>query len=259
MYQPPPPPRTTQPDINYLAPELVVQPGCGTTATPAVDIFALGAVLYELFTHTQLLPCGPNDVMGYRSRVSALGLADMHRIPAQLQPLLRGMISPSAHARPSALSFAGSAFFQDDPQLRALRFLDNMLSRDNLAKAAFLKDLSNCWDAFDSRVLRYKVLPPLLQELRNEALQTLVLPLVIRIVQQQSKQDFMDFTLPALKPICDNAKVCVVVVVVGAGGAYHECMCGVVVSFQWTHTHTYTHNNTIPHVPPPLIPLLSPL
>lgn len=95
---------------------------------------------------------------------------------------------------------------QDDPQLRVLRFLDNMLSRDNLAKAAFLKDLSSCWDAFDSRVLRYKVLPPLLNELRNEALQTLVLPLVIRVVQQQSKQDFMDFTLPALKPICDHAK-----------------------------------------------------
>lgn len=96
---------------------------------------------------------------------------------------------------------------QDDPQLRVLRFLDNMLSRDNLAKAAFLKDLASCWDAFDSRVLRYKVLPPLLSELRNEALQTLVLPLVIRVIQQQSKQDFMDFTLPALKPICDHAKV----------------------------------------------------
>ncbi len=148
------------------------------------------------------------------------------------------MVSPSAHARPSALSFAGASYFQDDPQLRALRFLDNMLSRDNLAKAAFLKDLANCWDAFDSRVLRYKVLPPLLQELRNDALQTLVLPLVIRIVQQQSKQDFMDFTLPALKPICDNAKVCGGVVVV---------FCGCVVEYGDMYLpHTYPH--ILPHI-----------
>ncbi len=44
--------------------------------------------------------------------------------------------------------------------MRSLRFLDNLLQRDNLQKAAFLKDALKFWPRFDMRVLRYKVLPP---------------------------------------------------------------------------------------------------
>ncbi|RVW82902.1 SCY1-like protein 2 [Vitis vinifera] len=51
----------------------------------------------------------------------------------------------------------GSPFFRDDTRLRALRFLDHMLERDNMQKSEFLKALSDMWKDFDSRVLRYKV------------------------------------------------------------------------------------------------------
>lgn len=111
-------PITAQPDLNYTAPELVVQPGCGTAASPAADIFSLGAVLYEFLTRAQLVPCGPNDVMGYRGRIGALGMVDMHAVPAALQPLLRGTVAPSPHSRPSALSFAGAQYFQVGGQQR---------------------------------------------------------------------------------------------------------------------------------------------
>ncbi len=43
------------------------------------------------------------------------------------------------------------------------------------------------------------MLPPLLQELRDATLQPLLLPIVLRIVQQQEPQAFVDRTLPALK------------------------------------------------------------
>lgn len=52
-----------------------------------------------------------------------------------------------------------------------------------------------------------QVLPPLLVELRNEALQALVLPLVLGIIPQQDEPDFMDWTLPSLLPIATSAKV----------------------------------------------------
>lgn len=51
------------------------------------------------------------------------------------------------------------------------------------------------------------MLPPLLVELRNEALQALVLPLVLGIIPQQDEPDFMDWTLPSLLPIATSAKV----------------------------------------------------
>ena len=41
--------------------------------------------------------------------------------------------------------------------LRALRFMDTMIQRDTMQKAAFLNDLATFWHKFDDRVLRLKV------------------------------------------------------------------------------------------------------
>ena len=41
--------------------------------------------------------------------------------------------------------------------LRALRFMDSMIQRDTMQKAAFLNDLTTFWHKFDDRVLRLKV------------------------------------------------------------------------------------------------------
>ena len=38
--------------------------------------------------------------------------------------------------------------------LRALRFLETLLQRDDAQKVAFLKDLATLWPQCDSRVLR---------------------------------------------------------------------------------------------------------
>lgn len=72
--------------------------------------------------------------------------------------------------------------------LRALRFLDTLIQRDNLQKAAFLKDLGELLPSYAPRVRRTKVLPALLRELHNESLQPLLLPVILRIVQQQSSE-----------------------------------------------------------------------
>ena len=48
-------------------------------------------------------------------------------------------------------------YMQEDTLVRALRFMDTLLQRDNLQKAAFLKDLTSFWTRFDSRILCYKV------------------------------------------------------------------------------------------------------
>ena len=77
---------------------------------------------------------------------------------------------------------------QDDVVVRALRFLESFLQRDALQKASFLKDLEGLWSRCDARVLRYRVLPPLLAESRNEALQPVILPLIMKIVSRQESQ-----------------------------------------------------------------------
>ncbi|KAJ6806968.1 SCY1-like protein 2 isoform X2 [Iris pallida] len=80
-----------------------------------------------------------------------------------------------------------------------------MLERDNIQKTEFLKALSDMWKDFDSRVLRYKVLPPLCAELRNMVMQSMILPMVFTIAESQDKLDFELATLPALLPVLSSA------------------------------------------------------
>lgn len=46
---------------------------------------------------------------------------------------------------------------QGDVLLRALRFMDSMIQRDTMQKAAFFNDLTTFWHKFDDRVLCLKV------------------------------------------------------------------------------------------------------
>jgi SCY1-like protein 2 len=126
-------------------------------------------------------------------------------IPSELVSDLQRMLSTNESFRPTALDFTGSNFFRSDARLRALRFLDHLLERDNMQKSEFLKALSDMWKDFDSRVLRYKVLPPLCAELRNLVLQPIILPMVLTIAQSQDRTDFELITLPALVPVLSTA------------------------------------------------------
>jgi SCY1-like protein 2 len=121
----------------------------------------------------------------YASKVSFLANESFSNIPSDIVKDLRLMLNVDEVSRPSALDFTGSAFFRDDTRLRALRFLDHMLERDNMQKTQFLKALADMWTGFDARVLRYKVLPPLCAELRNEIMQPMVLPMVLTIADSQ--------------------------------------------------------------------------
>ncbi len=56
------------------------------------------------------------------------------------------------------MQLLGCLGVQGDVMLRALRFMDSMIQRGTMQKAAFLNDLTTFWHKFDDRVLRLKVL-----------------------------------------------------------------------------------------------------
>ncbi|KAL4280067.1 hypothetical protein GQ457_03G029500 [Hibiscus cannabinus] len=74
-----------------------------------------------------------------------------------------------------------------------------------MQKSEFLKALSDMWKDFDSRVLQYKVLPPLCAELRNLVMQPMIVPMVLKIAESQDKTDFESVTFPALVPVLGTA------------------------------------------------------
>ncbi|XP_050216709.1 SCY1-like protein 2 B [Mercurialis annua] len=191
-----------QPSLNYTAPELVrsKSPSAGCSS----DIFSFGCLAYHLIAHKPLFDCH-NNVKMYMNTLNYLSSEVFSSIPPELIPDLQRMISANESFRPTAQDFTGSPFFRNDTRLRALRFLDHMLERDNMQKSEFLKALSDMWKDFDSRVLRYKVLPPLCAELRNLVMQPMILPMVLTIAESQDKSDFELSTIPALIPVLSTA------------------------------------------------------
>lgn len=191
-----------QPSLNYTAPELVrnkASPGGSYS-----DIFSFGCLAYHLVARKPLLDCH-NNVKMYMNTLNYLSRETFSSIPPELVPDLQRMLSMNESSRPTASDFTGSPFFRDDTRLRALRFLDHMLERDNMQKSEFLKALSEMWKDFDLRVLRYKVLPPLCAELRNMVMQPMILPMVLTIAESQDKHEFELSTLPALVPVLSSA------------------------------------------------------
>ncbi|OMO51547.1 hypothetical protein CCACVL1_29723 [Corchorus capsularis] len=191
-----------QPSLNYTAPELVRSkaPSAGCSS----DIFSFACLAYHLIARKPLFDCH-NNVKMYTNTLTYLSNEAFSSIPPELVHDLQRMLSANESYRPSALDFTGSPFFRDDTRLRALRFLDHMLERDNMQKSEFLKALSDMWKDFDSRVLRYKVLPPLCAELRNLVMQPMILPMVLTIAESQDKNEFELVTLPALVPVLSTA------------------------------------------------------
>ncbi|KAJ4981415.1 hypothetical protein NE237_032252 [Protea cynaroides] len=191
-----------QPSLNYAAPELVRSKH--STVGCSSDMFSFGCLVYHLVARKPLLDCH-NNVKMYMNTLNYLSNEVFSSIPQELVIDLRKMLSINEASRPTASDFTSSPFFRDDTRLRALRFLDHMLERDNMQKSEFLKALSDMWKDFDSRVLRYKVLPPLCAELRNMVMQPMILPMVLTIAESQDKNDFELSTLPALVPVLSMA------------------------------------------------------
>jgi SCY1-like protein 2 len=64
-----------------------------------------------------------------------------------------------------------------------------------------MKGLSRVLGQFPERVLKRKILPSLLEELKDSQLLPYTIPNIFIITQKLSQQEFCDLVLPALKPI----------------------------------------------------------
>jgi SCY1-like protein 2 len=216
------------PLMAYVAPELVLgADGSGHSGsspglvTHAADIFSLGALHYELVANRKWLevPDHQQTVGEYRAALSrravtsggasssggATGNNAAAEAEAAAGAVVKYMTAVAPATRPGASALGTAAYFNADHGLKALQSLDKFLELDVLGRAAFLQSLRGSWELFDARVLRYRVLPPLLTELRTPQLQALVLPLILDLAERQDPEDFTAFTLPHLAPLLTQA------------------------------------------------------
>lgn len=213
------------PPMAYAAPELVLGADAGglhqVPATHAADIFSLGALHYRLIAgrswlelqdyqqtvgeyHAALTRAGTLGPAPKTTSLGSPGSPGPEDVSAA-RGVVTYMSAAAPSTRPGAAVLGNHAYFSADHALKALQSLDGFLELDILGRAAFLQSLQGKWNLFDARVLRYRVLPPLLTELRTPQLQPLVLPLILELTEGQAPEDFTAFTLPHLGPLLANA------------------------------------------------------
>ena len=211
----------TSPSLDFSAPEVVFM----NRVTSAADMFALGCLIYRLFwactsekdrikpeVHHRII-ASTDSVDVYRQQIEKLPTVSLAHVPAGLRPTLELLLSADPSKRPTAEEVLKTDYF-NDTALKILQYLAHFNEHDDRDKAEFLKGLklalSNL-NSFSSKILRQKLLPPLLSELRNTILVPLLLPNIFAILELIEKVDsvttperngvFATQVLPELKPL----------------------------------------------------------
>lgn len=189
----------TVPSLDFSAPEVVFM----NRVTSAADMFALGCLIYRLFwactpDKDRVKPAVNHHILWstysvdiYRQQIEKLPTVSLGHVPAGLRPTLELLLSADPSKRPTAEEVLKTDYF-NDTALKILQYLAHFNEHDDRDKAEFLKGLklalSNL-NTFSSKVLRQKLLPPLLAELRNTILVPLLLPNIFTILELIEKVD----------------------------------------------------------------------
>eukprot|EP00923_Selenidium_pygospionis_P009074 GHVN01015510.1.p1 GENE.GHVN01015510.1~~GHVN01015510.1.p1 ORF type:complete len:942 (+),score=161.45 GHVN01015510.1:63-2888(+) len=207
------------PPLQYSAPELTATcPGrCGT----ASDVFSLGLIMGELFntvtldsdfsSHKRLkalLTVGQCDRAAHQDQcrdLVPLKASFTSGLPSQLLPLLTRMLSVDHSQRPPISEVIKANFFQDI-SIKALRFLETIREKEDAQKSKFLQGLPSLLqqqqEFQDDRVLRFRVIPKLIDCLTVLALWPLVMNnLLIAMKKATSPQHFQSHIWPSVKPL----------------------------------------------------------
>jgi serine/threonine protein kinase len=102
--------------IHYLAPEQIL----GEAPTPRSDIFALGAVLFELLTNEPAFPGRDVEEVGHRILAGKLRAPSELRaeLPFELDAMVLACVAPDPADRyPSAAAFAAEVATRYDPAI----------------------------------------------------------------------------------------------------------------------------------------------
>ena len=159
--------------------------------TPAVDVFSLGVILYEVYhfllksldMHTKRLLIVPGNslsshqtqCLSLRSRMQTEGF------PSPVLLLLEGMLQLDASRRFSMVNLLNSTFFNTG-QISTLKAVEMIQARDVGTQASILTALHSQIPSFPPRIIEGTILPSLCRlATAQPAMWTYVLPLHVLI------------------------------------------------------------------------------
>ncbi|KAJ3103896.1 hypothetical protein HDU96_009118 [Phlyctochytrium bullatum] len=183
---------------KYDLDELEIQKG----VLQIIKVWSLGCLIYAVFSNGTPPLNTNNNTFNYRQKIGFLHQVEFDRptIPLRIRDSLRGLLRKDPADRLSLEMFQKSEFF-DNILISTITFLETLVEKTQVQRAQFLKGLVKMLPQFSEKLLMRKILPILLQELKDPALSPFVLPNVFWISEKVTDADFNSIILPALKPI----------------------------------------------------------
>ena len=176
----------------------------------AADMFSLGLLMLALYNSPHTSPIKTNSNMStYKKLFSSSSSApsasnnflSSRPLPKDLlSAVLPRLITRRAGQRMNAREFQQSQFF-DNILVSSIRFLDSLPAKTPNEKSQFMRGLSNILAQFPKAVLDKKVLPALLDEMKDKDLLALVLQNVFKIVKllPSGRRAFVEKVIPKLR------------------------------------------------------------
>ncbi|KAB8289482.1 hypothetical protein EYC80_010644 [Monilinia laxa] len=204
-------PRSVQINLDYCSPDFVLDSNLNTGA----DMFSLGLLIVALYNSPHTSPLESNNsVSGYkRLFTSSSTIPSSSNSFLCKKPLPRDMtgevlprlITRRPAQRMTAKEFQQSAYF-DNILISTIRFLDSLPAKTPNEKSQFLRGLSRVLPSFPKSVMEKKVLPALLEEMKDRELISLILQNVFKIMEllPSSKRTFTEKIMPRLKEVFLN-------------------------------------------------------
>ncbi|KAI9698848.1 MAG: hypothetical protein M1820_007355 [Bogoriella megaspora] len=201
-------PRSVQLNLDYSSPDIVMD----SNATSYADMFSLGLLIIALYNTPHRSPLETNySVSTYKrlfSSSSTVPNANNNFLSSKPLPkslladALPRLITRRPAGRFSAREFQDSRFF-DNILVSTIRFLDTLPTKTPNEKVHFLRGLPKILPQFPDSVMEKKLLPALLDEMKDRELIALILQNMIAITKRlkSGKRAFCDKVVPALQTV----------------------------------------------------------
>uniref|UniRef100_A0A8C5V4W2 SCY1-like protein 2 n=1 Tax=Microcebus murinus TaxID=30608 RepID=A0A8C5V4W2_MICMU len=189
------------PNPEYLAPEYILSVSCET----ASDMYSLGTVMYAVFNKGKpIFEVNKQDIYKSFSRqldqLSRLGSNSLTNVPEEVREHVKLLLNVTPTVRPDADQMTKIPFF-DDVGAVTLQYFDTLFQRDNLQKSQFFKGLPKVLPKLPKRVIVQRILPCLTSEFVNPDMVPFVLPNVLLIAEECTKEEYVKLILPELGPV----------------------------------------------------------
>lgn len=190
-------PPVAQPNLDYVAPECVL----ADSSDAASDMFSLGVLVYTVYSKGAPLYDTHGSLSTLRQCINKhlkhLSASKLNCLPEEAREHVRMLLSITPDIRPDAHQFSKLKFLED-VGVKTLQYLDSLYQWDNLQKSHVYKGLPQVLAQMPKRVALHRVLPCLAKEYASPEMVPFVLPSVLLIAEQATKEEFCATILPDL-------------------------------------------------------------